>query len=410
MVDMKILIVVNNFYPEIGSASHIYFDLAKAFVKRGHEIDVITSYPRKFNLAKVDQKRTFLLDEEIEGFKIHRCKHISLRDNMILRGAEHFLCPVYYLIEYAKLKKNFDSCLIYIPPLPLYLFARILKKLDGTPSVLNYQDFHPQELTDVGVLKNGLIIKILEYIERRSYENADFITVLSDGGIEYIVSRGGDPSKIEHIYNGCMISDVNESSAKIGFKKKEGIEDKILISYAGILSPFQGLDNILNAAKELKEHRELIFYLVGDGMIRDQLSQRIKIESISNVRLLPLQKRDDYLNIIKSSDISLVSLDERMKAPCIPSKLVNLMAMNQPIIAIVPADSETAKVIRVSKNGVIVRPGDVDELKRAILHFCENMRSLKVMGENGNAFLKINMDLNKIVLRYEEIFRAVKAD
>ena len=410
MVDMKILIIVNNFYPEIGSASHIYFDLAKAFVKRGHEIDVITSYPRKFNLAKVDLGREFPLEEEIEGIKIHRCKHVSLRDNIILRGAEHFLCPIYYLIEYAKLKKNFDSCLIYMPPLPLYYFAGIIKKLDGTPSILNYQDFHPQELTDVGILKNSLIIKIMEYIEGRSYKNADFITVLSDGGIDYIVSRGGDPSKIEHIYNGCMISDANEPSVMMDFKNKEGIEDKILISYAGILSPFQGLDNILNAAKELNEHKELIFYLVGDGMIKDQLAQRIKIEGISNVRLLPLQPRDEYLNIINSSDISLVSLDSRMKAPCIPGKLVNLMAMKQPIIAIVPDDSETAKVIRGSKNGVIVRPGDVGELKRTILHFGKNMRSLQAMGENGKTFLKINMDMNKIVLRYEEIFRAIKAN
>jgi glycosyltransferase involved in cell wall biosynthesis len=299
--------------------------------------------------------------------------------------------------------------LIYIPPLPLYIFARIIKKLDGTPSVLNYyQDFLPQELTDVGVLKNGLIIKILKYIESRSYRNADFITVLSEGGIDYIVSRGGDPSKIEHIYNGCMISDVNEPLAKMDFKKTEGIEDKILISYAGILSPFQGLDNILNAAKELSAHKELIFYLVGDGMVKDHLAQRIEIEGISNVRLLPLQPREDYLNIINSSDISLVSLDDRMKAPCIPGKLVNLMAMRQSIIAIVPADSETARVIRESKNGVIVRPGDAEELKRAILHFCENMRSLRAIGENGNIFLKTNMDLNKIVLRYEEIFRGIE--
>ena len=68
MVDMKILIVVNNFVPEIGSAAHIYFDLAKAFVKRGHEIDVITSYPRKFNLAKLDQERKFPLEEEMDEF------------------------------------------------------------------------------------------------------------------------------------------------------------------------------------------------------------------------------------------------------------------------------------------------------------------------------------------------------
>ena len=99
----------------------------------------------------------------------------------------------------------------------------------ASPSVLNYPDFHPQELTDVGVLKNGLIIKILEYIERSSYKNADFITVLSEGGIDYIVSRGGNPSKIEHIYNGCMISDANELRQRWILRRKR--KSKIRSSY-----------------------------------------------------------------------------------------------------------------------------------------------------------------------------------
>jgi glycosyltransferase involved in cell wall biosynthesis len=402
---MKILIVVNNFYPEIGSAAHIYYDLAKAFIKRGHEIDVITSYPRKFNLAKVDQEKTFPLDEEIDGIKIHRSKHISLRDNMILRGGEHFLCPVYYLLTYFKLKKKFDSCLIYIPPLPLYFFARMIKRIDGTPSVLNFQDFHPQELTDVGVLKNSLIIKIMEHIEGQSYRKADFITVLSEGGIDYIASRGGDPSKIEHIYNGCMILDANEPLLKKSFKKTERIEDKILISYAGILSPFQGLDNILNAAKELKAHENLIFYLVGDGLIRDHLAQRIKNEGISNVRLLPLQPRDKFFNIINSSDISLVSLDDRMKAPCIPGKLINLMAMKQAIIAIVPDDCETAKVVRKSKCGIIVRPGNVEDLKEAILCFVSNNKTLNISHEISENFVKANLNSENNAKKYENIFK-----
>lgn len=401
---MKILIIINNFYPEIGSASHIYFDLAKAFVKRGHKVDVITSYPRKFNLAKVDQEKTFLLDEEIEGIKIHRCKHISLRDNMILRGAEHFLCPIYYLKEYAKLKKNFDSCLIYIPPLPLYYLARTIKRLDGTPSVLNYQDFHPQELTDVGVLRNPFLIKIFEYMERQSYKNADFITVLSRGGIDYAVKRGTDPSKISHIYNGCNISDEIGFSNERDFKKKEGIEDKVLITYAGILSPFQGLDNILATAKEMKQYENLIFYVVGDGLIRNRLFKRIKDEDIFNVKLLPLQPRKVYFNIINSSDISIISLDERMKAPCIPGKLMSLMAVKQPIIAMVPIDSETAKVIQKSNSGIVVRPNDLEGLKNAILSLRDSTKIREYLGNNGLKYCTENMDLNKTVLKYEKIF------
>jgi len=35
---MKLLLIVANFLPEIGSAAHIYHDLGLDLVKRGHEV------------------------------------------------------------------------------------------------------------------------------------------------------------------------------------------------------------------------------------------------------------------------------------------------------------------------------------------------------------------------------------
>lgn len=407
-VSMRILLVVAYFVPEIGSAAHIYFDLAKAFLQRGHEVHVITSYPRRFNLSSGDANNTFPLDESIDGIYVHRCKHNAIRDNMVMRGIEHFLLPYYYFRSYRRLNQKFDACLIYIPPLPLYYFARAVKIFDGTSSVLNYQDFHPQELTDVGILKNGLLIKIMEYIEHQSYKNADFITVLSEGGIDYVARRGADPSKIEHIYNGCMISNSNEPPIRRDFKKKQGIEDKILITYAGILSPFQGLDQILNAAKELTEHRNLIFYLVGDGLTKNHLAQRIEKENILNVRMLPFQQRDEYLNIISSSDISIVPLDRRMNAPCIPGKLINLMSRKQPIVAIVSHDCETKKIIEKASCGIVVEPNDTEGFKKAIVQLSEDSLNRIKLGKSGRLFLERNMSLDRIEKTYESIFEKIK--
>ena len=79
--------------------------------------------------------------------------------------------------------------------------------------------------------------------------NADFITVSSAGGIEYITQRGGNPEKIIHIYNGGSLSDIDTLFTKKDFKKRQKISDKYLITYAGIFSPFQGLDTILDVAK-----------------------------------------------------------------------------------------------------------------------------------------------------------------
>ena len=402
--------VVAYFHPEIGSAAHVYRDLGKAFVQHGHEVDLITSYPRDFNLVKSDKGIQFPDEDTIDGIHVHRCRHPALRDSILVRGLEHFFLPYYYFKKYRELGKKFDICIMYIPPLPLYYLAKKIKQFDGTPSILNFQDFHPQELTDVGVLKNPMIIKILEYIERQAYQKADFITVLSSAGIEYITNRGGRPEKIVHIYNAVILSDVDTLFTNHDFKELEGIQDKFLVSYAGILSPFQGLDHILEAAKGLVDHKEIIFYIVGDGMIKSHLETRIEDEKIENVRLFPLQPRDEYFNIVNSSDICLICLDERMKAPCFPGKTINLLAARKPIIAITDKMSETARIITEAGCGDVIAPNDIAELQNAILRLYSSPEQRDIYGVHGRDFFEKNMALDKSVQTYEKIIAQISSD
>jgi colanic acid biosynthesis glycosyl transferase WcaI len=402
---MKILLVVANFIPETGSAAHLYYDLAKAFVRKGHEIHVITSYPREFNLEENDKNKNFPLDEIIDGIHIHRCEHPAQRDNVILRGFEHFIIPNYYFRLYKKLHLNFDACLLYIPPLPLYYLAKKIKRYDGTKSVLNFQDFHPQELTDVGVLKNSLMIKLLKHIERQAYKHADHITVLSKKGIDYVVKRGADPKKVSHIYNGVLLDSFDTSSLRKDFKEKQKITDKFLVTYAGILSPYQGIDHILDAAKHLKDNKDIKFAIVGDGSVKKHLEERITDEDISNVMLLPFQPREEYFNIINVSDISLISLDERMNAPCLPGKIKDLFALKKPIIASVPKDSETADIITEADCGIVVEPGNTKDLSKSIVSIKNNQTVRNEKGNKGQEFLKENMDISKNVEKYEILFQ-----
>jgi glycosyltransferase involved in cell wall biosynthesis len=404
---MKILMVVAYFFPEIGSAAHVYLDLARAFARKGHDVDIITSYPRKYNCGNMDLKRVFPSDEEFEGIQVHRVKHPHTRDNLIIRGLEHFLLTYYYFKKYRQLNKKFDVCLMYIPPLPLYYLAKKIKKFDGTPTVLNFQDFHPQELTDVGVLKNPILIKILEHIERQAYRNADFITVLSPAGVDYIIQRGGNPEKIVHIYNGVILSDIDTLFTSRNFKEHEGIQGKFLISYAGILSPFQGIDKILDVATDLKEYKDIIFYIVGDGMIKTHLETRINNENLENVRLLPLQPRDEYYNIINSSDINLISLDDRMNAPCLPGKTSNILAANKPLIAIAGKTSETYRVIKQIYPGFVVEPNNPEEFKRIIINIKDNPERAKRMANNCRKFFEENMALEKTTDNYIKIFMSL---
>ena len=43
---MKILLLTNYWPPEVGAASHLYYELSQALAERGHAVTVLTGFPR----------------------------------------------------------------------------------------------------------------------------------------------------------------------------------------------------------------------------------------------------------------------------------------------------------------------------------------------------------------------------
>jgi colanic acid biosynthesis glycosyl transferase WcaI len=112
---------------------------------------------------------------------------------------------------------------------------------------------------------------------------------------------------------------------------------------------------------------------------------------------LPLQPRDEYYNIINSSDINLISLDGRMKAPCLPGKTINLFAAGKPVIAIVGRESETANIVQKNQSGIVIEPGNRKSLKKVILALTADDDYRRKLGESAREYFEKNMVLEKNV-------------
>ena len=145
-------------------------------------------------------------------------------------------------------------------------------------------------------------------------------------------------------------------------------------------------------------------------MIKENLAKRIHDENITNVRLMPLQPRDEYYNIVNSSDINLISLDDRMKAPCVPGKTINLFASGKPVIAIVARESETAYVMNLINTDIVIQPGDTGSLKSAILRLKNDVTLRNRLGMAQQQFFTENMSLEENVIAYERIFKKLIQD
>lgn len=404
---MNILLIAANYTPEIGSSAQIYHDLAGGFAKYGHNIHVLTSYPRDYTLTDDEKVREIPLDSNEDGVMVHRVRPPSKRDSAILRGLEHFYIPFYYFQKYKGIRESygikFDACIFHIPPLPFHYLAQMIKRYDGTPSVFNMQDYHPQELTDVGFLKNPLAIAVLKHIERKAYQKTDALVATSPGGVTYMIERGASASKISIVFNPVNLSVIDNPYIIGNFKDLYGIRDKSLVVYAGILSPFQGLDVILDVAKRLSNRSEILFYIVGDGMEKERLESRVISENITNVRIHPLMPRNEYVNLIHSTDVALISLDERMKAPCFPGKTLNLMGMSKAILALTALDSEIATTVSHAGCGIAKSPKDIEGICDAILQMVDDAELRLKFGQAGRQFFMENMDIAVVIKRYENI-------
>lgn len=99
-----------------------------------------------------------------------------------------------------------------------------------------------------------------------------------------------------------------------------------------------------------------------------------------------------------------------MRAPCLPGKTINLMAFRKPIIAIAPESSETANILRRVQCAVVVKPGDIEGIRSAILYLKDNAPAREAMGDNGRRYLERSMNMEKNVALYEEIFYTLAED
>jgi glycosyltransferase involved in cell wall biosynthesis len=407
---MRILLLTNYFPPEIGAAPHLFFDFGGYLVKKGYEVQVLTGLP-SYNLREPPKKykKKLLMEEEMAGMKIIRIGGTHLpfsRKIAILRGAEHFWLSFMFFLGAFFIKKS-DLILFYSPPLTLGVTAWLLGKIKGVPFIINVQDLFPQNAIDLGILKNKVLINLFLKIEKFVYEKAAFITVHSPKNKEYIEKRGIKNEKIKVIPNWVDTEKITIGERINDFRKECKLGNKFVVSFAGALGYSQDLDVVLETANLLKENKNILFLIVGEGPEKKRLREKSKKMKLENVKFLPMQPREKYPSILHASDICLVTLRKEVKTPVVPSKILSIMAAGRPIIACLNLGGDAPKVINQARCGYVLPPGDFRGLSNAISKLYRSLESRRELGYNGRRYCEENFSLDTCVKKYIDLFKAV---
>lgn len=401
---MKILLITDSYPPEIRSASHLMLELSEGLRDKGFDVYVGTSYPR-YNLTQEQKDREYEEFEEEKGIKVIRVKTLPHHKvNFIVRGISQLSMPYIFESKIKKYIKKIDVIIVYSPPLPLATLGGKLKKYYSAKFILNVQDIFPQNAIDLGVLKNPILIRLFKNIERKAYQTADLIFVHSEGNLEFVKKAYPDfKNKFTVLHNWIDVNEFDGVKRTGYFRKLYGLEDKFIILFAGVIGPSQGLDFVLDVAKNVEKLENLVFLFVGDGMERKNLEDIVKSKGIKNVIFKDFVSKEKYPELVKDSDVGLVSLTNKNKTPVVPGKILGYMAAGVPVLAFLNKESDGHYIIKTANCGLSCEYGDLEAAISLVkeLYIC---KTLPLIGSNGKEYVKKHFDKNIIINKLIENF------
>lgn len=404
---MHILLVSIAYPPEIRSASQLTFEFASELIKLGHQVTVLTSYPR-YNLSKESREIDYETSSIEEGVSVIRIKSLPVHKvPLIVRGIGELTLPFVFAL-YAKqyVKKPVDIIEVYSPPLTLGLAGSILKKYFKAPLIVNVQDLFPQNAVDIGLIKNRTIVGFFRLIEKIVYRISDLVTVHSKGNRRFLITARKQPeSKVRVIPNWIDATPFISAKKTGKFQKRFGLEGKFVLLFAGVLGPAQGLDVIIDAAMKLNNIKEVLFLFVGDGTEKKQLQRKSESLGLTNVQFEPFVSLDEYPSLVKDCDVGLLSITPLYRTPVVPGKLLGYMAGGLPVISSLNKESDGHDILRESGAGIPVISGDIPGLVEAVLRLNNDRDICARMGGKGLEYVQRHFSRRHCVSLYTNLFK-----
>ncbi len=382
---MNILLVTDSYPPEIRSISYMMQELAEELTSSGHRVTVITSWPR-YNLSnEIQQKpfRAFSVEKGIQVIRVKTPPHHKV--NYLLRGIAQLSLPYLFFRQLKKIVKyKIDAVIVYSPPLPLTILGNKVKKIYGAGYLLNIQDIFPQNAIDLGILKNNLVIRFFEHMEKKAYKDADRITSHTENSRMFLVKKKGVPAeKITIISDWIDLDIFKDAKANGRFRERYDLKNKFIFLFAGVIGPAQNLDFVLRIAKKVEDIPEICFLLVGDGTEKNRLQKMAEEYSLQNVRFQPFVSQREYPFLVKEADVGLICLSSKNKTAVVPGKLFGFLASSIPVVAFLNKESDGHRLIQEAQCGYSSLSDNLENALNLVKKIFNEKAKLAEYGRNG---------------------------
>ena len=383
---MHILLIHQAFaaLDEPGGTRH--HEIAQYLVNKGHRVTIIAS-PVSYLTGKSDPSA--FTHEDQPGIKIRRVyTYPALHRSFLHRILSFFSFMGSSFIAGLKVKEV-DIVWGTSPPIFQCITAWALASIKRTPFLLEIRDLWPAFAIAVGVLRQPILIKASEWLERFLYQHADLVVVNSPGFIKHTQERGAED--VELVPNGSDTRMFNPQQINLESIQSWSHPGKFVALYAGAHGMSNDLETVLQAAALLNERLDIFIVLLGDGKEKPALQDLAQELGLSNLQFLPPIPKNEMPAALAAADACIAILKPiPLYGTVYPNKVFDYMAAGKPVL--LAMEGVIRDVVEAAGAGLAIPPGNPAELAKGIVYFTEHEEESRAMGCRGREYVKQHFD------------------
>lgn len=417
MRSAAVLFLSNNFPPEVNALATRTWEHARVWAADGGRIEILAGPPHFPEGRVYDGYRNRLTQARIDGVDVLRVPMYVAANAGFVRRTLSYLSYGASALLFAGRGRGRPSVVASSSP---QLFAGLAGRLVAwrfrAPFVLEVRDLWPESIVDVGAMRRGCAVVLLERLESFLYRSADHVVVVSPAFRPHIESCGVPSERISVLPNGIEAEwleagdstpDPALTDTVSGLRADLGLGGRFVASYIGTVGLAHGLEVVLDAARRCPDP-DVSFLVVGAGARWQALHDAAAAEGLENLLVLEKQPRDRIKLFYALSDVSIVHLKDRPAfRKVIPSKMFESMAMRRPIV--LGVGGQAREILERAEAGIAVRSDDADELLDAVLRLKADPALRERLGAAGAAYVREHYDRREIARRYWQLLQGVAA-
>ncbi len=402
---MRVLFVTQYFPPETGAAPARALHFARALVRAGHEVRVVTGLPNHpSGEIRPEYRGVRRRRESLDGIVVDRVwLYATPRKTPITRLANHLSFALAALPAMLAGPRP-DVVLATTPPLFHGLTAWLAARLRGATFVNDCRDDWPHAAIALGEMRPGLVAKVLDACARFFQSRAARILVVTPGMQAQLAGRGFPAHRLVFLPNGADTELFRPAQAP----PARAPGQPFTLTYAGTHGLVHGMDALLDAAETLRGE-PVRFRFVGDGVAKDALVKRAAERGLTHCTFEPSVAPEQLVRVLHESDACVATTRASVFAgETIPVKLFDYLACGCPVVAAVRGDA--ARVVEESGGGLVVEPENGDAIAGAVRRLREDPALRARLATAGPAFVEREHSRRALGRRLVEVLEQARLE